>query len=326
MLADLQHQSATAAAAAPYRYSLFGLTVQSDIELARVEPAPPDAPVDVEIVRCPIDHPALTGAGGMTVSLDLPRQLFAWDTVGRFVVASDHRIEVHPLPGVSDALVALPLLGVVVAALLQRRGLFVLHAGAAEVDGQAVALLGDKGAGKSTAAAALVRAGHNLLADDVVAIDFAHPQGPVILPAVGQLKLWDEAIRAVPLKAEDRGRLHPALAKSTYALSHGVARHSVPLARLYLLTRGDGAGIAPLDAATAVTALFRHSYMGRFGEAGLGATLARHFGHCTALAHRGVTATLTVPAGLAHIGEAVAAIEADLSLPLSRQRRKEHAR
>ena len=54
----------------------------------------------------------------------------------------------------------------------------VLHGGCVEVDGRAVALVGHSGAGKSTLTAALVRAGHGYIADEVTAVSpdlFARP-------------------------------------------------------------------------------------------------------------------------------------------------------
>ena len=62
--------------------------------------------------------------------------------------------------------------GPVFACLLRRRGVLCLHASVVEHGGHAVALIGDKGAGKSTTAAALVRDGWRSVADDVAALRF----------------------------------------------------------------------------------------------------------------------------------------------------------
>lgn len=69
----------------------------------------------------------------------------------------------------------LPLLPSIVAGwtlgyVLLQRGAVCLHGSVVRFRGRTVALLGDSGAGKSTLAAAAVRAGADLLADDVVAI------------------------------------------------------------------------------------------------------------------------------------------------------------
>ena len=63
------------------------------------------------------------------------------------------------------------LLTAVLSALCLKRQLFPLHASAAVVDGGAVAFVGSSGVGKSTIAAALMRQGHMVLADDLTVID-----------------------------------------------------------------------------------------------------------------------------------------------------------
>lgn len=62
--------------------------------------------------------------------------------------------------------------GPVFACLLRRRGVLCLHASIVACDGLALALIGIKGAGKSTTAAALVGEGWRSVADDVAALRF----------------------------------------------------------------------------------------------------------------------------------------------------------
>lgn len=85
------------------------------------------------------------------------------------------------------------LLGPVMGFVLLLRGAFSLHASAVVVEGQAVALLGAAGAGKSTAAAAFARLGYPVLTEDVTALAdrgdrfLAQPGYPLI-------RLWPEAV------------------------------------------------------------------------------------------------------------------------------------
>ncbi|MET0558976.1 MAG: hypothetical protein ABW065_09945 [Solirubrobacterales bacterium] len=65
------------------------------------------------------------------------------------------------------------------------RGLEVFHASGVTVDGEAIALLGGSGSGKTSVALALCRQGAGFLADDVLAIErdgerlLAHPGAPI---------------------------------------------------------------------------------------------------------------------------------------------------
>ena len=63
------------------------------------------------------------------------------------------------------------LLGPVLGFVLRRRNVVCLHASAVVIDGQAVALVGPPGAGKSTTAAAFAKQGYAVLSDDVVALE-----------------------------------------------------------------------------------------------------------------------------------------------------------
>lgn len=62
------------------------------------------------------------------------------------------------------------LVGIGLGLLLHRRGIVCLHGSVVLVNGRAIALLGESGAGKSTAAAALVASGATLISDDIAAL------------------------------------------------------------------------------------------------------------------------------------------------------------
>jgi hypothetical protein len=294
---------------APFRYCAYGLEIQSDFALPELGPSRRDPPA-LSITRTTPWQDQKEELAEFADHGD--RQLLNWDAVGRFRITADDRIEVQPNPGVGDELVALPLLGAVLATLLHRRGLFTLHASAVAVDGRAVALLGDKGAGKSTTAAALLEAGHRFIADDIVAIDFTDASNPVVLSGFGHLKLWGESAAKVGHTLRKAWQLHPTIDKSSYDVGDAFIDSAVPLGRLYVLSRAEKAAIEPVEPAAAVSSLLRFSYMGRFGSAGFGSRLTEHFRRSAMLAQAGALARLTIPHGLGRIGAAVASIEADL--------------
>jgi len=151
------------------------------------------------------------------------------------------------------------LVGTALILALALRGVWCLHASAVAVDGQAVALLGESGYGKSTLAAYLAsdpdlpwrRAG-----DDVLPVAMTQA-GLVALPHFPQLKLAPDAQPAAGLP------------------------QSLPLQAVYVLAGpaqgSGGVAVEPLGTAEASLALVRHTVAARLFDREL---LAQHLGFC----------------------------------------------
>ena len=295
-------------------YRAYGLLVSSEVVLPELEPTAPAIP-DLEIAVGPVDFPDGGSQGATAFRFETTRQYLSWEAVGTFMVSGANRIDVDPAPGTDDPLLAFPLLGPVMALALHQRGLLILHASAIAVGAKSVIFMGDKGAGKSTTAGAMIRAGHRLLTDDVVALDLSDPGRPMILPGFPQLKLAADAAGAIRLdQAEVRPQVHPQIDKAQHRLRDGFAAEAVPVSRIYVLERGDRAAISPLTGAAALPAILKFSYVTRFGRQALpGDLAAAHLSQCAQIAGRIGVSRLEVPAGLARIDEAVAAIETDLA-------------
>ena len=201
------------------------------------------------------------------------------------------------------------------ALLLHQRGLLILHASAIAVGGKSVIFMGDKGAGKSTTAGAMIRAGHELLTDDVVALDMTRSDEAMIVPGFPQLKLAADAASAIALdEVEVRPQVHPAIDKAQHRLLGRFSHDRVPATRIYVLERGGKAAISPLAGIAALPAIIKFSYVTRFGRPALvGDAAALHLGYCARLADHVGVCRLEVPTGLDRIGEAVDLIERDLA-------------
>ncbi|RRI01143.1 serine kinase [Mesorhizobium tamadayense] len=295
-------------------YRAYGLTISSEVALPELQPAVPAAP-DIAIAVRPVDFPKPAAEGGTAFRFEPTRQYLSWQAVGTFLISDAARIDVDPAPGIDDPLLAFPLLGPVLALTLHQRRLLILHASAVAVGGRSVIFMGDKGAGKSTTAGAMIRAGHLLLTDDVVALDLSNPSRPIILPGFPQLKLAADAADAIRIEqAEVRPQAHPQIEKVQHRLQDGFSGEAVPAARIYVLERGERAAITPLPGAGALPAIIKFSYVTRFGRQALvGDFASTHLGQCAQLAARTGVRRLEVPAGLERIDEAVALIEHDLA-------------
>ena len=100
----------------------------------------------------------LDGVDGLIVENDL---------MGRFLVDRERsKISMPPAPGVPAPLREAFLWSTPFAIAGSDVGSVVVHSAAVEVDGRAILLMGDTGAGKTTLSAAFHAAGHRLLSDD----------------------------------------------------------------------------------------------------------------------------------------------------------------
>lgn len=297
------------------RYRAFGLALASELELDELSGGHADDPVDLTIRLLPNDHVSELNEAPVSFRLGATECVMAWEAVGRFRVVADHTVEIARTPGASDALLRFPLLGPVMAMVLQQRGMFVLHASAVAIGNVGAVFLGDKMAGKSTIAAAFVAAGHRLLTDDVLAIDFSPSGDPVIRPSFPQLKLDEASSRSVlgdhaiplPVVLSD-------IPKRQHKLKVAFDHSSVRPSRFYVLKRGRVARATALASQDAFKALMRYSYSIRFPTQALaGAAAATHFRQSAALADRAAVAELEVPTGLHDLMDVVRLVEKGFS-------------
>jgi hypothetical protein len=131
------------------------------------------------------------------------------------------------------------------------RGWPVLHGNVIVAGGRAIGLLGHKGTGKSTLAAAFLAAGCPLLADDHVVLK---PEGAAFLaqPGPPRLRLWPNSLPVLSAQADDLSRAYSYLEKRLVDLAPGadgpLPRHHgapLPLRALYILEPRDPERDAP---------------------------------------------------------------------------------
>jgi len=149
-----------------YYYTAFGLNIRSDLELKELS-LQHSSNADVTIRREPLSrNSSLHEPNNFYFSPTL--QILEWAKVGRFEIRGTSEIVFDINPDVPPAIVKFPLLGTVMAVLLQVRGNLALHGSAVCIGDKGVGFLGDKGAGKSTTASAMVAKGYKLIADDLL--------------------------------------------------------------------------------------------------------------------------------------------------------------
>ena len=293
----------------PHRYTAYGLSIASELAVPWL-PAGPDGAPDVTIRLGAVPDPL---ADGLWFWAWGPRGLrLNMDGLARFEVSGGSDILVEPAGG-DEHEVAVFLVGSVLAACLQQRGVLTLHASAVETAAGAVLFLGHPGAGKSTLLASLIERGYAMLADDVTAVVPAAGGGLRVLPAFPSLRLWADAADMLGL-GERTGRCR--------RVREGMDKYLFPVDRLADAPRGIRAAYVLFPAnrpaiecrrlgpGDAVTALTVHTYQrGFLRGAGM---LAPHFRATTALAGRVPVAELTRPNHRPCVAALASRVEGDL--------------
>lgn len=235
---------------APARGTCFGFAVASDLPLQYLRGGPAEARLRVEeAAGAPNGPPGrLLTSWRRDGDRPLEARLHADGTPDRFRLwvggsgwfGIDAAAAVVTVPaGEEPVRREERLWGIPALLCLLRRGLLPLHAAAVEVGGTALLLAAPSGHGKTTLAAALVRAGARLLSEDLSPVRLG--EQAAVLPGPAMLRLRHDIAAHVRLPAArtvatDADRVHVALDPAT----RGDCR-PVPLAGVLLLREGDGA-------------------------------------------------------------------------------------
>lgn len=220
---------------APGTYLCYGLTVASALELPElVEAGPEDASAGPDVRIVAGELPGDAGEGrrvGRFARVDGDRVWLRVPGVARYLVSGGSSIVVAPDPGADDDSVRAFLLGAGFAAVLYQRGFLVLHGNAVAVGDACLVCVGPSHSGKSTLAAALMRRGHRVLADDVVPVDAALR----VLPGTARIKLWADSADRLAIETAGLRRVRPALGKFSLPVGDLYPGGPLPVRWVYLL-------------------------------------------------------------------------------------------
>jgi len=149
-----------------------------------------------------------------------------WSGHSEFTISPDGRtIHYNPLNATTTESLSAYLLGQVLSFSLLALSFEPLHATVCVIDGEAVALVGDCGYGKSTLAAALVGRGASLLTDDLMVLT-SKDRGWMVQPGLPRLKLFPSVA----------GRLLGARATGT-PMNSRTTKLMIPLKKRQMVSR-----------------------------------------------------------------------------------------
>ena len=208
------------------------------------------------------------------------------------------------------------LLGPVFSVVLSHRGLTCLHAAVLQVHGRVVALAGSKGAGKSTTALALLRAGASVVSDDVAVLrDVDGWVGVAVGPP--RLRVKREVADALGVAYEDlvpmwvHEDMRPAKRYAEVPVAASGDDDVVPLDGIYVLGARGSERVA-VHRVAAIEALPRLMTLRHLGDYAAPDAQARDFAALADVAARVPVFDLVRPEGLETIDEVVRAVLGDV--------------
>lgn len=212
------------------------------------------ADVVISFEKCP---QAVTPSSG--------KMLLKIADVASFYITSGKSITVELCSNADMKLVWTYVLGSVIGVILQQRGLLVLHGNSVvDRDGQAIMFVAHSGGGKSTLTAVLLKAGYQVLSDDVSAIYFDADDTPWVTPGYGKIKLWQETIEALNIDNKNQQQVSIRQNKFYLDMSDLYRKKPAPLKAIYLLEPSHAFCVRQLFGVRKLLTLIEHSYRFRY--------------------------------------------------------------
>jgi hypothetical protein len=273
------HPDTGAAPHSPQVVQVYGVTLSVDWQprapLLSTTDARPELTVErVASVPEPSDAAELLTKGGELDGLYRLSDGFHFSFAGvvQFHVMKD-RMVYEVLDETYAYAVELWLLGTVLSFWLEWQQRPALHASAAVIDGYAAGFMATNKGGKSSLAATLMRQGHPLLTDDIVALTPGTP--PLAHPGFPQMRMWPEQAAHFVDDVQALETVHPFIDKKRVPVDEGgiggaFCQEACPLAALYIPDRSDDVeaiSIEPLPQSEALLSIVRESFVATLIEA-----------------------------------------------------------
>lgn len=229
-----------------YRYSAYCLNFSSEIELSECRSATNERD-DFQIIRKALSPPKLEptnihrrGIMAQT-AIDTNGSLWLhWEGVATYKASNGTLLEVDATTTDPDVL-SLFTVSEALGLILFQRETFLLHASAVKIGAQGWIFMGSPGAGKSTTCAAFVKAGCELLSDDLTAITFDSDGKPWILPAYPQLKIWENTVKGLGYDKDKLTAVSEGVNKFSLQHQDNFYAAPVPLDRMVFIHRNEAA-------------------------------------------------------------------------------------
>lgn len=263
-------------------YTVFGVGISSEIVLPELVQSENDPVVFIRMSSDDFANPAkqhLQCHG----EYNSEEAVVSFKNVGSFRIRGGTDIDIWQDSCADNRLIRMFLHGIVSAILLHQRGLLVLHGSCMAIQDRAVGFLGPSGAGKSSMAAGLHQRGHDVLSEDIVAIDYSNGK-PVTYPGIPQLKLTADIITGLGYPELFIESLYPLSNEFIYRYNRKLSSECIDLSCIFVITDADRINIRHLSPQEGFKVLMKNSYTANIIEPTK--SQISHFQCCTQLLNK----------------------------------------
>jgi hypothetical protein len=224
-----------------YFYKSYGLKISSEIKLPELSVDEPAEKLDLIIKSGKVNLPKLNktsiyrrGIRALFGQKEDGNLFLHWDGVASYEARNGNELVTEALTD-DNNLLSLFTVSEALGLILFQRGYFLLHASSVQVGDEAWCFMGSPGAGKSTTAAAFIKAGCKLLSDDLTAIQFDGDDNAFILPAYPQLKIWDKTVNGLEYDKSELSPVSEGVNKFSYQPKGFFSHEPVPLRKILFM-------------------------------------------------------------------------------------------
>lgn len=242
-------------------YSLYGLTIRSELDLPEIRPETESLIQDVEIMKYNVSD-TIVGAETFAGYMDYlgASCLYRIPEIGKFLIEDGQRITVECAPSADPKDVRAFLFGSIFGTLLHQRKMIPIHVSGVATPCGVVAFTGESGAGKSTLAATVNKlTGWPIFCDDIAVLREIEGR-PVLESGMLRLKLWKDALERLE---HDPGAVQQDATrfdKFHLDASDKIAQGRAPLAALVSLVAKDRTSLTPVLGPAAFATLMNSIY------------------------------------------------------------------
>ncbi len=244
-----------------YHYLLHGINIQSEIKLSQlslVQSTSYDAEIRLSDFD-PFKDEALKE--GINFRVTENAVFLFWKDIGSIKIKDGTEILINPEKNQKIDIILPFILGPALAVLLHQRKKVILHASAVEMNGEAVAFMGDTGFGKSTTAMILQRKGHPMVSDDILSVNLTRREYPTVNPGTPVIKLRYDVTEL--LKEEEHiGKIfYENPIKKFYQIKDWTNKKTLRLKSIYILKNEDEINLETYNGHEAFLALIANSFL-----------------------------------------------------------------